>query len=82
MKARRVEAYVGMCCSNFFIKRYRAFAEAGVPALLMDISGANCYELQQEEEAYAGTFQAEARLDAELMTQVMKFVPRRLPPAA
>ena len=81
MKARRVEAYVGMCCSNFFIKHYRAFAEAGVPALLMDISGANCYELQQEEEAYAGTFQAEARLDAELVTQVMKFVPRRLPPA-
>ena len=81
MKARGVEAYVGMCCSNFFIKRYRAFAEAGVPALLMDISGANCYELQQEEEAYAGTFQAEARLDAELVTQVMKFVPRRLLPA-
>ena len=82
MKARHVEAYVGMCCSNFFIKRYRAFAEAGVPALLMDISGANCYELQQEEEAYTGTFQAEARLDADLVTQVMKFVPRRLSPAA
>lgn len=79
MKAQRVEAYVGMCCSNFFIKRYRAFAEAGVPALLMDISGANCYELQQEDEAYAGTFQAEARLDAEILTQVMKFVPRRVP---
>ena len=81
MKAQQVEAYVGMCCSNFFIKRYRAFAEAGVPALLMDISGANCYELQQEEQAYAGTFQAEARLDAELVAQVMKFVPRRLRPA-
>lgn len=81
MKARQVEAYVGMCCSNFFIKRYRAFAEAGMPALLMDIGGANCYELQQEGEAYAGTFQAEARLDAELVAQVMKFVPRRLPPA-
>ena len=77
LKARRVEAYVGMCCSNFFIKRYRAFAEAGIPALLMDISGANCYELQQEEQAYAGTFAAEARLDAELLTQVMKFVPRQ-----
>lgn len=81
MKAARVEAYVGMCCSNFFIKRYRAFAEAGVPALLMDISGANCYELQQEGEAYAGTFQAEAQLDAELVVQVMKFVPRRALPA-
>ena len=76
LKARRVEAYVGMCCSNFFIKRYRAFAESGVPALLLDISGANCYELQQEEQAYAGTFAAEAKLDAELLTHIMKFVPR------
>ena len=81
LKARRVEAYVGMCCSNFFIKRYRAFAEAGVPALLMDISGANCYELQQEELAYAGTFTAQAKLDAALLTHVMKFVPRRPVPA-
>lgn len=80
MKAKQVEAYVGMCCSNFFIKRYRAFAEAGVPALLMDIGGSNCYELQQEKQAYAGTFQAEARLDAGLVTQVMKFVPRRALP--
>jgi lipoate-protein ligase A len=77
MKARGVEAYVGMCCSNFFIKRYRAFAEAGVPALLMDTSGANCYELQQEEEAYSGTFRAQARLDTALLTQVMQFVPRQ-----
>ena len=82
LKARQVAAYVGMCCSNFFIKRYRAFAEAGVPALLMDISGSNCYELQQEEQAYAGTFRAEARLDAELVARVMQFVPRRVPPAA
>lgn len=77
LKARGVQAYVGMCCSNFFIKRYRAFAEAGIPALLMDISGANCYELQQEEQAYSGTFAAEARLDEKLLTRVMQFVPRR-----
>ncbi|MGE0559627.1 MAG: biotin/lipoate A/B protein ligase family protein [Burkholderiales bacterium] len=77
LKARRVQAYVGMCCSNFFIKRYRAFAEAGIPALLMDISGANCYELQQEEQAYSGTFAAEAKLDVKLLTRVMQFVPRR-----
>ena len=77
LKAQRIEAYVGMCCSNFFIKRYRAFAESGVPALLMDISGANCYELQQEAQAYKGTFEAQSRLDANLLTHVMKFVPRQ-----
>ena len=77
LKAQHISAYIGMCCNNFFVKRYRAFAEAGVPALLMDISGANCYELLQEEQAYAGTFEAESRLDAELLEQVMKFVPCR-----
>lgn len=70
-------AYVGMCCSNFFIKRQRAFRDAGIPALLMDISGANCYELQQEDQAYAGRFEAKAELNARLLEQVMRFVPPR-----
>lgn len=76
MKARDVPAYIGMCCSSFFIKRQRAFQQAGMPALLMDISGANCYELKQEELAYAGQFQAQAHLDTEVLRQVIKFVPR------
>lgn len=84
MKEKGTQAYVGMCCSNFFIKRHRAFQEAGMPAVLMDISGANCYELKQENQAYAGTFAAEAKLDAEMLHQVIKFVPKAQPepPAA
>lgn len=77
MKARGVSAYIGMCCNSFFIKRHRAFEQAGMPAVLMDISGANCYELKQEEEAYAGQFQAQARLDTPVLQQIIKFVPRR-----
>lgn len=76
MKAREVPAYIGMCCSSFFIKRHRAFRQAGIPALLMDISGANCYELKQEGLAYAGQFQAQAQLDTEVLHEVIKFVPR------
>jgi lipoate-protein ligase A len=77
MKAREVEGYVGMCCGQFFLKRHRAFQEAGIPAVLMDIRGANCYELKQESDAYAGKFQAEAKLDAELLHKVVKFIPPR-----
>ncbi len=77
MKEDRVEGYVGMCCSQFFRKRHRAFLAAGIPAVLMDIQGANCYELKQEHAAYAGTFQAEARLDAELLQKVVQFIPFR-----
>lgn len=75
MKADGVEAYVGMCCGNFFLKRHRAFREGGMPAVLMDISGANCYELKQESAAYAGKFEAEARLDTDLLERVMQAVP-------
>jgi len=64
-------AYVGMCCRNFFLKREFAFREAGIPALLMDITGANCYELQQEDLAYAGRFQAQAHLDLDVLRRVM-----------
>ena len=75
MKSDGVAAYVGACCSQFFIKRQHAFREAGMAAVLMDISGANCYELKQEESAYAGQFQAEASLDADMLAKVMQHVP-------
>lgn len=83
MKGHAVPAFVGMCCGHFFVKRQQAFAEAGIPAVLMDVTGANCYELKQEEEAYAGTFSAEAKLDRELLERVIALVPdRNAPPAA
>lgn len=75
MKNAGTRAYIGMCCSNFFIKRHRAFRDAGMPAVLMDISGSNCYELQQESAAYAGKFEAQASLDNTVLWQIMKFVP-------
>lgn len=71
LRAQGVAAYVGMCCRHFYLKREYAFREAGLPALLMDISGANCYELQQEELAYAGKFQAQARLNLDVVRRVL-----------
>jgi len=77
LRAKGTTAYVGMCCSNFFIKRHQAFQAAGMAAVLMDISGANCYELKAESAAYAGCFEAQASLDMESVRQVMRFVPGR-----
>jgi lipoate-protein ligase A len=76
LRAQEVPAYVGMCCEHFYLKRQHAFRAAGIPAVLMDISGANCYELQQEDQAYAGQFQAQSRLNVPVMEKVMRFVPR------
>ncbi len=68
-------AYVGMCCENFYLKRHVAFNEAGIPAVLMDIGGSNCYELRQEDLAYSGTFQAQSRLNIELVRKVTALIP-------
>jgi lipoate-protein ligase A len=75
LRAAGVRSYVGMCCRTFFIKREFAFREAGIPAVLMDITGTNCCELQQEDPAYAGKFQAEAYLNLDVLRKVMQRVP-------
>jgi lipoate---protein ligase len=72
LKRDAVPAYVGMCCGNFFIKRHQAFEKAGIPAVLMDISGANCYELQQEDRAYQGKFAAQAQIDLDVLSRVLR----------
>jgi lipoate-protein ligase A len=66
-----VAAYVGMCCQHFYIKRTRAFEDAGMAAVLLDISGSNCYELRQEEAAYTGRFTAQARIDVAVLRNVL-----------
>ncbi|MCG5511379.1 lipoyl protein ligase domain-containing protein [Ectothiorhodospira lacustris] len=77
MQAEGESAYVGMCCRDFYQKRIHAFRAAGIPAVLMDITGANCYDLNQEEAAYAGEFTAEAALDMGLVEKVMVWVPKK-----
>lgn len=76
MRKAGVRTYMGMCCRNFYIKREAAFRAAGMSALLLDITGSNCYELRQEDLAYAGKFEAEARLNEEVLVKVMRFVPK------
>lgn len=76
MRADEVPAYVGMCCESFYLKRHHAFEAAGIPAVLTDITGTTCYELREEDLAYAGRFRAEAHLKLDVVEKVMHFVPR------
>ena len=75
MKMAGVRSYVGMCCGDFFLKRHHAFRTAGMDAVLLDIEGATCYELNEEHLAYAGAFRAEARLDLDAVSKIMAQVP-------
>lgn len=77
MKAEQVLSYVGMCCGEFFLKRHHAFRDCGMDAVLIDIEGANCYELKEEHLAYQGIFKAEAMLDLPVVEKIMNQVPVR-----
>lgn len=77
MRQAATPAYLGMCCSNFYLKREYAFRAAGIPAVLLDISGANCYELGQEELAYRGEFAAQAELNGPATRKALRRIPAR-----
>lgn len=71
MKTRAVPAFLGVCCTDFFLKRDYAFVAAGIAAVFINIGGDTCYTLRAEEEAYAGRFEAQAFLNPELLTEVL-----------
>ena len=71
MKAQGVKSWIGCACEAFFIKRNEAFRDAGIPGVVLDIVGKTCYQLGEEGEAYAGTFEAQADLKLPLLEAVM-----------
>ncbi len=71
LKAEGVESFLGVCCTDFFLKRDYAFVEAGLGAVFLDIEGDTCYTLRAEDAAYVGRFEAQAFLDPRLLTQVL-----------
>ncbi|WP_163098219.1 DUF116 domain-containing protein [Acidithiobacillus ferrianus] len=71
LKERDTKCYLGMCCNNFYIKHEDTFRAANIPALLLDIAGANCYDLMQEQAAYSGKFVAESTIDVEVAAKVI-----------
>ncbi len=70
-KLNGARAYVGCCCEAFFIKRQRTFIEAGLPAVLIDISEDTCYQLGVEEKAYRGQFENQTQLRLDLLEKVL-----------
>ncbi len=79
LKQEGIEAYLGMCCGHFYLKRAHAFADSGLPAILADIRGANCYALNQEELAYQGAFRAQAQLNQQVIVRLLAQIPSRSP---
>jgi len=71
LKQEGVEAFVGSCCEPFYAKHRDDFERIGLPGILVDVDSSTCYDLGQEEEAYAGRFENQTYLKMDLLERVV-----------
>lgn len=75
-----VISYIGCCCRAFLARRHQLFTAAGMSGVLIDIEDTTCYELEHEEDAYAGRFERQTRLKIDLLEKILRNVPERQSP--
>lgn len=67
-------AFLGCCCEPFYIKHEKDFERAGLPGILINIDNTTCYELGEEQKAYAGNFDKKTDLKLDLLEKVIKVI--------
>lgn len=73
-KKKGKHAFVGCCCEPFYIKHEHDFERAGLPGILINIDNTTCYELGEENRAYAGMFEKKTDLRVDLLKKVVSMV--------
>ena len=82
-KQEGIEAFVGSCCEPFYAKHRDDFERIGLPGILVDVDNSTCYDLGQEEDAYAGRFESQTYLKLDLLERVVaRVAPPQSPPLA
>ena len=76
LKGEGVVAFVGSCCEPFYAKHRDDFERIGLPGVLVDVDSSTCYDLGQEEEAYAGRFENQTYLKLDLLERIVARVSR------
>ncbi len=83
LKQEGVEAFVGSCCEPFYARHRDDFERIGLPGILVDVDSSTCYDLGQEEDAYAGRFENQTYLKMDLLERVVaRVAPPQSPPRA
>jgi len=77
LRSEGAEGYIGSCCEAFYNKHYADFQAAGLPAVLVDVNNATCYDLDKTREAYLGDFEGQTDMDTELVKKLIALVASR-----
>ena len=72
LKQEGAEAFLGSCCEPFYAKHKDDFERIGLPGILVDVDSSTCYDLGQEEDAYAGQFENQTYLKMDLLERVVR----------
>lgn len=64
-------AFIGSCCEAFYAKHRADFERLGLPGVLIDLDSSTCYDLGEEEKAYAGQYENQTDLRMEVLTEVV-----------
>lgn len=76
MKGSGSRGFIGCCCEAFYQKHIDELEEIGMPALLVDIDDATCYDLDKQEEAYKGDFEAQTGLKICILSKLIDRFPK------
>ena len=71
-RLKNVQAFIGCCCEQFFIKHKDDFERIGMPGILVTIDDETCYDLGKDWEAYSGSFENLTHLRLDLLEKVVK----------
>ncbi|MFQ6102143.1 MAG: DUF116 domain-containing protein [Anaerolineae bacterium] len=72
LKQEKATAFIGSCCEPFYAKHKDDFERIGLPGILIDVDSSTCYDLGQEEDAYAGQFENQTYLKMDLLERVVR----------
>ncbi len=75
-KRHGARGYIGSCCQGFYCKHHDDFVKTGMPALLIDVDDSTCYELGEQQAAYAGKFEGQTTLRTDLLLRVVRELKR------
>jgi len=65
-------SFVGSCCEAFYVKHREDMESAGVPGMLVDLSGTEtCYDLGKGGLAHDGDYEGRSEIDVDLLRAVI-----------